>query len=443
MSGKILIIDPNAHRRSALCQAIQNSLYACTSCADIKQAEFGGVDGVLLSTDTPDNVAMVRQRIEDANCPILTLTQVNARHDGAEYFQAGAADVVESHCDLREILSRLRSAMRRATAAREVALRSGTTRALGFAEANSGFAARQKIHVLQMTGITPSPVTMSEFSIQHIVFDDLGTLSEKQALKCLIIDVDRTAPRRVIPLLLDLRAHPATRYASLILRADADIVECIRDALDCGGDDIVSTQISNAELYHRIRMHQDHLRTNAVLRESSIMGLNAAVTDPLTGLFNRRYAQTHINLLLDEAHSNGGSVTALMVDIDHFKSINDAHGHFVGDQVICSVAHTLKSAIRASDLVARFGGEEFVVILPNISPKDANSLAQRLRRKVSEITIDAASIMITISIGISRFDTAELFESALENYDQLLKEADQALYHAKRAGRNCVAYYSH
>jgi two-component system cell cycle response regulator len=201
--------------------------------------------------------------------------------------------------------------------------------------------------------------------------------------------------------------------------------------------------MSNPELTHRIQIHQDHLRTNAILRESSIIGLNAAVTDPLTGLYNRRYAQSHINLLLEDARSNGGSVTALMVDIDHFKSINDVHGHFVGDQVICSVAHTLKSAIRASDLVARFGGEEFVVILPNISPKDANTLAQRLRRKVSEITTDATPIAITISIGISRFDTAELFESGLENYDQLLKEADQALYHAKRAGRNCVAHYSH
>lgn len=79
----------------------------------------------------------------------------------------------------------------------------------------------------------------------------------------------------------------------------------------------------------------------------------------------------------------------------------------------------------------------------SITPKDANTLAQRLRRKVSEIVTDATPMTITISIGISRFDTAELFESGLENYDQLLKEADEALYHAKRAGRNCVAYYSH
>ena len=299
------------------------------------------------------------------------------------------------------------------------------------------------IHVLQMTGRIPPAVALPNFAVQSVVFDDLGALGEQQALKCLIIDVDRDAPRRVIPLLIDLRAHAATRYASLILRADPDILEHIRDALGCGADDIVGTDISNPELTHRIQIHQDHLRTNAILRESSIIGLNAAVTDPLTGLYNRRYAQSHINLLLEDARSNGGSVTALMVDIDHFKFINDAHGHFVGDQVICSVAHTLKSAIRASDLVARFGGEEFVVILPNISPKDANTLAQRLRRKVSEITTDATPIAITIRIGISRFDTAELFESDLENYDQLLKEADQALYHAKRAGRNCVAYYSH
>ena len=176
-------------------------------------------------------------------------------------------------------------------------------------------------------------------------------------MKCLIIDVDSDAPRRVIPLLLDLRAHPATLYASLILRADPDILEHIRDALDCGTDDIVGIDISNPELTHRIQIHQDHLRTNAILRASSIIGLNATVTDPLTGLYNRRYAQSHINLLLEDARSNGGSVTALMVDIDHFKSINEAHGHFVGYQVICSVAHTLKSAIRASDLVARFGGK--------------------------------------------------------------------------------------
>ena len=384
----------------------------------------------MLSTHAPDTLHTIRAQLHDTNCPILILCSSNALHDRADYFRAGAADVVEANCDLREILSRLRSAMRRATAAREVALRSCTTRALGFAEAGGTFTAKQIIHVLQMTGRTPPALTLPSFAVQSVVFDDLGALGERQALKCLIIDVDRDAPRRVIPLLLDLRADP-------------DILEHIRDALDCGADDIVGTDVSNPELTHRIQIHQDHLRTNAILRESSIIGLNAAVTDPLTGLYNRRYAQSHINLLLEDARSNGGSVTALMVDIDHFKSINDAHGHFVGDQVICSVAHTLKSAILASDLVARFGGEEFVVILPNISPKDANTLAQRLRSKVSEITTDATPLAITISIGISRFDTAELFESGLENYDQLLKEADQALYHAKRAGRNCVAYYSH
>ena len=443
MSGKILIIDPNAHRRDVLSQAIQQSLYSCVCYSCIDDANFTGVEGILLSADSPDVLGQLIARTTDHICPILVLKTHPHTYDGSDYFKAGAADVVEATCDLREILSRLRSAMRRATAAREISLRAGTTRALGFAEANGAFTARQKVHLLQMNDAKCPAPTLNNYAIERMNFEDLGTLQEHQTLKCLMIDIDPNAPRRVISLLLDLRAHPATRFASLIVRVKPEVLAYIRDALDCGADDIVSTNTSNDELERRIDIHQNHLHINAILRESTIVGLNAAVTDPLTGLFNRRYAQTHIRLLLEDARTNGGSVSALMVDIDHFKTINDTHGHFVGDQVICSVAHTLKSAIRASDLVARFGGEEFVVILPNISPKDTNTLAQRLRQKVSEITTDKAQISITISIGISRFDTSELFECALQDSDQLLEEADQALYCAKRAGRNRVAYYSH
>ena len=221
MSGKILIIDPNAHRRSALCQAIQNSLYSCISAKDIETADYSGVEAVLLSSHAPGTLNTIRAQLHDANCPILILGPTNAVHDRADYFRTGAADVVEATCDLREILSRLRSAMRRATAAREVARRSGTTPALGFAEAGGTFAAKQMIHVLQMKGRTTHAVTLSNFAVQSVMFDDLGALGERQALKCLIIDVDRDTPRRVIPLLLDLRADP-------------DILEHIRDALDCG-----------------------------------------------------------------------------------------------------------------------------------------------------------------------------------------------------------------
>jgi two-component system cell cycle response regulator len=148
-------------------------------------------------------------------------------------------------------------------------------------------------------------VTLPNFEVQSVVFDDLRAFGERQAMKCLIIDVGRDAPRRIIPLLVDLRAHPATRYASLILRADPDILEHIRVALDYGAADIVGTDISNPELTHRIHILQDHLRTNAILRESSIIGFNAAVTDPLTGLYNRLHTQSHINLLLEDARSNG------------------------------------------------------------------------------------------------------------------------------------------
>jgi len=125
------------------------------SAKNIETADYSGVEGVLLSTHAPDTLNTIRAQLHDANCPILILCSSNALHDRADYFRAGAADAVDATCDLREILSRLRSAMRRATAARKVALRSGTTRALGFAEAGGTFAAKQIIHILQMTGRTP------------------------------------------------------------------------------------------------------------------------------------------------------------------------------------------------------------------------------------------------------------------------------------------------
>ena len=197
----------------------------------------------MLSTDAPDTLNTIRAQLHDAKCPILILYPPNAVYDRADYFRAGAADAVEATCDLREILSRLRSAMRRATAAREVALRSGTTRALGFAEAGSTFAAKQMIHVLQMTGRTPPAVTLPNFAVQSVVFDDLGALGERQALKCLIIDVDRDAPRRVIPPLLDLRTHPATRYASLFfLLLVAIAVLTLGHVTPGGGQDLLQNR---------------------------------------------------------------------------------------------------------------------------------------------------------------------------------------------------------
>jgi diguanylate cyclase (GGDEF)-like protein len=162
-----------------------------------------------------------------------------------------------------------------------------------------------------------------------------------------------------------------------------------------------------------------------------------AATDPLTRLYNRRYFFSEADYLLELAKSGNKPLSVLMIDIDHFKLVNDIHGHGVGDQVIIGIAQTLKKYSRSHDLIARFGGEEFVVLLPEADEEEAMRCAERIRIAVESLTIAGGTepIRCTISVGIAAVNTGgKSIESALQ-------EADKALYQAKKSGRNriCVS----
>jgi two-component system cell cycle response regulator len=161
-----------------------------------------------------------------------------------------------------------------------------------------------------------------------------------------------------------------------------------------------------------------------------------AITDPLTTLYNRRYMESHLAALVDQAASRGKPLTALVLDIDHFKSVNDTHGHDAGDDVLREFATRVRKSIRGIDLACRFGGEEFVIIMPETDMGVATIVAERLRRRIASeafpIHQGSKALEVTISIGIATLDAAD------DNAASILKRADQALYRAKRDGRNRV-----
>ncbi len=258
-------------------------------------------------------------------------------------------------------------------------------------------------------------------------------------IDAVLFDFDPTDAEQAPNILLDMRAHPNTRYAAILCMYGADRLSKAYEALELGADDVFAQTASGTEILHRITLQWQAKDTKAALRQSNQIGLYAAVTDTLTGLFNRRYAMTHIQHLCKVAQTKNGSVTALMIDIDHFKLVNDTFGHFAGDQVLIAVAETLKSAVRASDLVARMGGEEFVILLPDIKERDARRLADRLCQMVRKMKLDAITGSVTISIGVSRYDPTSLITYV--NPD-ILKQADAALYTAKRNGRDQVSYFT-
>ena len=158
-----------------------------------------------------------------------------------------------------------------------------------------------------------------------------------------------------------------------------------------------------------------------------------SVIDSLTGLYNRRYFDANIETEIKRSQKDGNSLSMLMMDIDHFKMVNDTHGHDIGDKVLIDLAKLIKQSVRLNDIASRFGGEEFSILLPETSMESALKLAERIRSSVE--TESLGGIQITTSIGVSCLDQTAQFTA-----DELMKLADTELYRAKKSGRNQVCY---
>ncbi len=164
-----------------------------------------------------------------------------------------------------------------------------------------------------------------------------------------------------------------------------------------------------------------------------------ANTDSLTGAMSRRSFQTSTEREIARAQRNGTELSCALIDIDHFKSINDTYGHGVGDVVLQRVVATCKSELRASDYIGRLGGEEFAAMLPDASPDSALEVAERIRKAVAAMVVEvsAGKIGATVSIGLATRTAVE------NNFELLLRRADVAVYKAKSGGRNRAVSYVH
>ena len=233
-----------------------------------------------------------------------------------------------------------------------------------------------------------------------------------------------------------VRSLERTRNLPLLAIAEADDNARLMRGLEIGINDYLIRPIDKNELLARVRTQIRKKRYTERLRDNVQMSIEAAITDALTGLHNRRYMESHLATLVEQAHARGKPLTVLMLDIDFFKAVNDTHGHDAGDDVLREFAVRLKKSIRGIDLACRLGGEEFVVVMPDTDVGIAARVAERIRRQIAghRFLIDrgARSIEVTISIGIGARQGPD------DDAMTLLKRADEALYRAKRDGRNRV-----
>jgi len=225
-----------------------------------------------------------------------------------------------------------------------------------------------------------------------------------------------------------LKSDQKTKNIPIIFITAKTDEESIEKAFDIGGADYITKPFMPKELLARVKkeLHIQNLQSELKL---------LAATDPMTKLYNRRYFTQTAKHIFDLSKREKENLSLIMIDIDKFKNINDTYGHDVGDKVIVSLADALIQEHRESDIVCRFGGEEFVMLLPNTSLDNAQILANNIRVGIENLTlqIEDNEIKFTISLGISQIDL-----SSEVNIEAGLKRADEALYEAKNSGRNRV-----
>nr|WP_210316250.1 PleD family two-component system response regulator [Devosia oryzisoli] len=407
------------------------------------------IDIVLLDVMMPgmDGFEVCRRLKADMrthHVPVLMITALDQPSDRVNGLEAGADDFLTKPVDDTQLMARVKSLARLKSLTDELRARALTGQQIAIEDAlramDSISASGGSILIIDTDArqaerirgyLTPEHSVDVLTEPADAVFQVTGAKYELALVSMSLGDFD---PLRVCS---QIRTVDHTRNLPIILVADdADKPRVVR-ALDLGVNDFISRPVERNELAARVRTQIRRHRYAMELRESVNSTMALAVTDELTGLYNRRYFERHLNLMLGKAQAQERDMALMILDIDFFKAVNDTHGHDAGDVVLREFSARLKRNIRGVDLACRFGGEEFVVLMPDTDPGQAEAVAERVRQAVAERPFDislARPLTITISIGVA------LNETLSDTPESLLKRADIALYRAKREGRNRVIF---
>jgi len=264
---------------------------------------------------------------------------------------------------------------------------------------------------------------------------DAAQLAQTSDCDLVIASLD-TKNEDALQICPQLRTQEATRQMPILLLASESDIARVATGLDLGATDYILRPLDANELLARTRTQLRQKRHYQLLRRSFERTLTMALVDPLTGAFNRRYLEAHMPNLIVRCRAADKPLSVLMIDIDHFKQINDKFLHANGDLVLKEIVNRIMLGLRPSDLVARMGGEEFAVMMPEAGPEMAMMIAERLRERIAATPIvlaDGRSLTATVSVGI-----ASMMPDRNEDPKAVFKRADTALYEAKKAGRNRV-----
>lgn len=370
-----------------------------------------------------------------AHIPVVMVTALTDQAERVRGLEAGADDFISKPVDTTLLFARLRALLRVKQVLDAWRLRAETARELGFETPGAPEEEFIGARLLLAGGDAAEAVAVAEtlaadgMLVEHASDETAAWDRLRGFLHDLVLVSLPLAGGDALRLASRLRAHGESRDLPLVLLAAEDQRAAVLRAFDLGASDHVMRPVDPPELRARVRNQLRRRRYQDLLRESLDRSLEMAVTDALTGLRNRRYVRRHLDSLL----RSGATAAVLLMDVDRFKPLNDRYGHAAGDAALKEVAARLREHLRAVDVVARYSGEEFLVVMAGAAEEEATAVAERLRAAIADapVSVGALALPITMSVGVA---TAR----GQVGSDGLIAAADAALYRAKEAGRNRV-----
>ena len=458
MTARVLIIDPVVTTRIVLKVKLAAAYFQVAQAANMAEAkaeiEKTLPDIILCEATLIDGGAQELKRLPALNStPIIALLPQSAKEYRVRMLEAGICDVISRPYDHRTVLARIRSLLRARTTHDELKLRADTSAALGFAEAAPSFAPASRIGLIAETkarGATWEKALHKEIrhAISVMTPSDLAKSGDQSPrFDALLVAVSGSEAEQRLDFISSLRTRPSTRHTAVLAVSPEETAHLAITALDTGAGDVMAAGFDAKEAAIRLERLLARKAEERTLRKSLEAGLEAAVKDPLTGLFNRRYALPYLERMAKSADSSGRCFALMILDLDHFKTVNDTYGHAVGDAVLREFAQRISKNLRSVDLVARIGGEEFLVAMPDTTLDQARRAAKRLCEltRASAFAKDhvpggvAASVSVGLALGDFSGPTPPPGPGKPhEAIPELLNQADIALYDAKTAGRDMV-----
>ena len=449
MSARILVVDDIEANVRLLEAKLTNEYYevltACDGPTALAIAASEKPDIVLLDVMMPgmDGFQVCRRLKDDPetrHIPVVLVTALDGRGDRVTGLEAGADEFLTKPIDDVMLFARVRSLTRLKMVIDELREREASGRRVGvIAGASSRLGGTGGRILIVDDNERQARRISQELAVEHRPIIESGVEKAMMAAKGPVDLVIVSAAAKTFDGLrfaAHLRSVEATRNLPILAVVDFDERARLVKALEIGINDILPRPVDPQELAARARTQIRRKRYTDYLRDNLDHSLELAVTDQLTGLHNRRYMAGQLDALVRRAGAGGDPVAVLVIDIDHFKKVNDSFGHAVGDEVLREFAVRLASNVRAIDLPVRFGGEEFVVVMPDTELDHAHRIAERIRLHVAgspfRVLGGEELLTVTISIGVA----ASLGEN--DGSAPLIKRADEAMYEAKSKGRNRV-----